>query len=106
MTDPSLIVLDEPTSGLDSFKALGIVKTLHKLAREKGKTIIATIHQPSSEALEFFDKLIFMAEGHVVFQGSVMRSKQYFESIGHKIKPHSNPVDNYMRLLTVNYPKK
>ena len=44
VTDPSLIVLDEPTSGLDSFKALGIVKTLHKLAREKGKTIIATIH--------------------------------------------------------------
>ena len=106
MTDPSLIVLDEPTSGLDSFKALGIVKTLHKLAREKGKTIIATIHQPSSEALEYFDKLILMAEGHVLFQGSVMRSKQYFESIGHKIKPHSNPVDNYMRLLTVNYPKK
>ena len=67
VTDPSLIVLDEPTSGLDSFKALGIVKTLHKLAREKGKTIIATIHQPSSEALEYFDKLIMMAEGHVVF---------------------------------------
>ena len=47
-----------------------------------------------------------MAEGHVVFQGSVMRSKQYFESIGHKIKPHSNPVDHYMRLLTINYPRK
>lgn len=44
ITDPSLIVLDEPTSGLDSFKATGIVKILHKLARNKGKTIIATIH--------------------------------------------------------------
>ena len=33
VTDPSLIVLDEPTSGLDSFKALGIIKLLHKLAR-------------------------------------------------------------------------
>ena len=62
-----MILLDEPTSGLDSFKALGIIKTLHNLARVKGKTIIATIHQPSSEALEYFDKLIMMAEGHVVF---------------------------------------
>lgn len=44
ITDPSLIVLDEPTSGLDSFKATGIVKTLHHLARTKGKTVIATIH--------------------------------------------------------------
>jgi len=44
ITDPSLLVLDEPTSGLDSFKATGLVQTLHRLARTKGKTIIATIH--------------------------------------------------------------
>ena len=44
VTDPALIVLDEPTSGLDSFKALEIIKLLHNLARNKGKTIIATIH--------------------------------------------------------------
>jgi len=75
VTDPSLIVLDEPTSGLDSFKAVGICKTLHDLARNKGKTIIATIHQPSSTAFAYFDKLILMAEGHILFQGSAMRSK-------------------------------
>ena len=44
VTDPSLIVLDEPTSGLDSFKATGLVRILHRLARDKGKTIIASIH--------------------------------------------------------------
>ena len=45
ITDQSLILLDEPTSGLDSFKALQIVKLLEKQAK-KGKTVIATIHQP------------------------------------------------------------
>ena len=50
VTDPSLIVLDEPTSGLDSFIATSLVKTLHKLSRLRGKTIIATIHQPSSKS--------------------------------------------------------
>jgi ABC-type multidrug transport system ATPase subunit len=49
ITNPSLILLDEPTSGLDSFKAIQIVKLLKKLARN-GKTVISTLHQPSSES--------------------------------------------------------
>jgi len=65
--NPSLIMLDEPTSGLDSWNALNIVKTLQKLARERGKTIISTIHQPSSQAFAFFDRLILMADGHIVY---------------------------------------
>ena len=66
ITDPSIIRLDEPTSGLDSIKALQIVKLLHKLAR-KGKTVISTIHQPSSMAFTYFDRLILMMDGHIVY---------------------------------------
>lgn len=68
ITDPSLILLDEPTSGLDSFKAYQIVKLLKKLARN-GKTVISTIHQPSSESFHLFDRLILMSDGHIVYQG-------------------------------------
>ena len=67
VTDPSLLVLDEPTSGLDSFKATALVQTLHQLARTRGKTIIATIHQPSSLAFSYFDKLILLQDGNIVF---------------------------------------
>lgn len=66
VTDPALILLDEPTSGLDSFKALSIVKLLKQLAG-KGKTVISTIHQPSSEAFALFDRLILMCDGFVVY---------------------------------------
>jgi len=66
ITDPSLILLDEPTSGLDSFKALKIVKIMQELAR-RGKTVISTIHQPSSESFRCFDRLILMADGHIVY---------------------------------------
>ena len=60
ITDPSLILLDEPTSGLDSFRASSIVLLLKRLAREKGKTIISTIHQPNSDAYQNFDRVIFL----------------------------------------------
>ena len=67
ITDPQVILLDEPTSGLDSFTAVKIVKLLQKLARSKGKTVISTIHQPSSESFLNFYRLILMADGFIVY---------------------------------------
>jgi ABC-type multidrug transport system ATPase subunit len=48
ITDPRVVLLDEPTSGLDSFTAVKICRILKEIARKHGKTICATIHQPSS----------------------------------------------------------
>lgn len=67
ITDPSVLMLDEPTSGLDSFKATSIVRLLKSLADKRGKTIISTIHAPSSEAFYYFDRLILMADGFTVY---------------------------------------
>lgn len=66
VTDPSLLILDEPTSGLDSVKATSLVKILKKQAL-KGMTVISTIHSPNSKQFENFDKLILMANGHIVY---------------------------------------
>jgi ATP-binding cassette subfamily G (WHITE) protein 1 len=104
ITDPSLILLDEPTSGLDSFKALQIVKLLERQAK-KGRTVVATIHQPSSEAFNIFDRLILMMDGYIVYQGRAKDSTSYFASIGHSCPVTSNPADFYMKILSVNYPK-
>jgi ABC-type multidrug transport system ATPase subunit len=71
-------MLDEPTSGLDSFTSLRLVRTLHNLAREKGKTIVATIHQPSSAAFSYIDKLFLMAEGKIIYQGRAKKAQDYF----------------------------
>lgn len=78
VTDPSLVLLDEPTSGLDSFTAKQICKTLQNLAHKDGKCIVATIHQPSSESFFYFDKLLLMADGHIVYQGIANRAPKYF----------------------------
>ena len=49
--------LDEPMSGLDSFMAKSILIILKKMS-ESGRSIICTIHQPSSEMFEMFDKSV------------------------------------------------
>ena len=69
ITDPKCVLLDEPTSGLDSFTAVRICKILQNYAREQHKTIVCTIHQPSSEAYSYCDRLILLADGYVVYQG-------------------------------------
>jgi ABC-type multidrug transport system ATPase subunit len=66
ITDPSLIFLDEPTSGLDSFTSLSIMKLMKKQARE-GLTVVCTIHQPSSEIFNLFDRLILLKDGHLIY---------------------------------------
>lgn len=105
ITEPNVVLLDEPTSGLDSFTAVKIVKILRKLAREQGKTICATIHQPSSQAFAFFDRLILMCDGNIVYQGDATESTDYFKSLGYQVRRFDNPADVFMRCLAVNYPK-
>ena len=55
ITDPPLLFADEPTSGLDSFMAESLVSALQQLA-DQGRTIICTIHQPSSEVYAMFHR--------------------------------------------------
>jgi ABC-type multidrug transport system ATPase subunit len=57
----------EPTSGLDSFTAISIVRLLKRLSR-RGRTIIFTIHQPSSDIFAAFDRLILMVKGKQIYQ--------------------------------------
>lgn len=64
---PSLLLfLDEPTSGLDSQAAFSIVRFLRKLCAS-GQAIICTIHQPSSELIEQFDKILALNPGGNTF---------------------------------------
>lgn len=69
---------DEPTSGLDSFMSQNVVSVLKDMAAG-GRTIICTIHQPSSEVYEMFDNLLLMAEGRVAYMGEANKALEFFE---------------------------
>jgi ABC-type multidrug transport system ATPase subunit len=61
------LTLAELTSGLDSFTALKIVEAVKGLAR-RGKTVIAIVHQPSTDIFEAFDRIYLLAAGREVYQ--------------------------------------
>lgn len=60
--EPQVVMLDEPTSGLDSFTAFLLILSLKKYS-EKGNTVVFTIHQPSSDIWNMFDRIILMVKG-------------------------------------------
>jgi ABC-type multidrug transport system ATPase subunit len=45
---------------------------------DRGKTIICTIHQPSSDIFEKFDKLCLLAEGRLAFIGDASEGPKFF----------------------------
>ncbi|CAK4174918.1 unnamed protein product, partial [Aphanomyces euteiches] len=98
LTNPSLLFVDEPTSGLDSFMAESVVQQMQKLARE-GRTILATIHQPSSELFSLFDSLYLLSNGRTVFYGKAADSMAYFASIGYPCPNYMNPTDYFMKQI-------
>lgn len=100
LTNPSLLFVDEPTSGLDSFMAETVVLQMRELAR-RGRTVIATIHQPSSELFEIFDKLYLLVDGCTVYNGPASQSIAHFGSLGLKCPAFMNPTDYFMKQLVV-----
>ena len=90
--NPSIIFLDEPTSGLDTYTAYSLIKSLKNLT-EEGRTVVATIHQPSSEILRLFDDMILLNHGKIVYQGEVKNLVPYFDNIGYKCPEYTNPSD-------------
>lgn len=104
ISEPVIFILDEPTSGLDSFTA-ELVISLLKVQANKGKTIIFTIHQPSTSIFQMFDRLILMTEGHFIYQGTAQKSMKYFEKINFKCLEHTNPPDHYIRTIHIKHRK-
>jgi ATP-binding cassette, subfamily G (WHITE), eye pigment precursor transporter len=84
VTNPKLVFLDEPTTGLDSSSALSCVRLLRSVAR-RGATILATIHQPSSEVFALFDDFILMKDGRIMHQGPVELVHASFMKYGYPI---------------------
>ncbi len=62
----TLLLVDEPLSALDPTRAVQAVTTLTEAAREKGATLVASLHHVEM-ALQHFARIVGMRGGEVVF---------------------------------------
>ncbi|WP_053026966.1 amino acid ABC transporter ATP-binding protein [Staphylococcus haemolyticus] len=76
---PDIILFDEPTSALDPEVVYDVLKVMKDLAKE-GMTMVVVTHEMGFSK-DVSDKVIFMADGHVIEEGS---PQQIFQSPTHQ----------------------
>ncbi|CAH3142936.1 unnamed protein product [Porites evermanni] len=100
LTNPLVLFADEPTSGLDSYMAQSLIGSLQRLAAS-GRTIMCTIHQPSSEVYAMFDSVLFLAEGRTAYMGTTAEAVPHFERLGYPCPMNYNPADYFVQTLAI-----
>lgn len=71
-----------------SAAAFFVTSKLRTLARD-GKTIIASIHQPSSEVFNCFDTLFLLSEGRTIYFGPASKALE----VGGHLLPKFGEID-------------
>ncbi|MEE9278494.1 MAG: ATP-binding cassette domain-containing protein, partial [Dehalococcoidia bacterium] len=64
--DPQAILADEPVSALDPARAEDLIRLLVEIARERERTLVASLHAVPL-ALKYFDRIVALREGRLVF---------------------------------------
>ncbi|XP_057956183.1 ABC transporter G family member 15-like [Malania oleifera] len=102
LTRPRLLFLDEPTSGLDSASAFFVIQTLKNVACD-GRTIISSVHQPSSEVFALFDDLFLLSGGEAVYFGEAKMAVEFFAEAGFPCPRKRSPSDHFLRCINSDF---
>ncbi|KAL4196292.1 hypothetical protein AMTRI_Chr04g245470 [Amborella trichopoda] len=105
LTRPSLLFLDEPTSGLDSAASYHVMTRIARLASHDGRTVVASIHQPSAEVFGLFSTLCLLSTGKTVYFGPATAASEFFALSGFPCPSLRNPSDHFLRTINSDFDK-
>nr|CAD1831389.1 unnamed protein product [Ananas comosus var. bracteatus] len=95
---PSLLFLDEPTSGLDSTSAYSVVEKVKDIAKG-GSIVLMTIHQPSFRIQILLDRLIILARGRLIYQGSPTALPAHLAGFGRQVPDGENSIEYLLDVI-------
>ncbi|KAK4271295.1 hypothetical protein QN277_020006 [Acacia crassicarpa] len=105
ITRPKLLFLDEPTSGLDSAASYYVMSRIASLNIRDGiqRTIVASIHQPSSEVFQLFHNLCLLSSGETVYFGPASEANEFFATNGFPCPSLYNPSDHFLKIINKDF---
>ncbi|KAJ3277913.1 hypothetical protein HK104_002846 [Borealophlyctis nickersoniae] len=106
LTDPSVLIVDEPTSGLDAFTSRNVMLLLKDLAAT-GRTVICSIHQPRSDIVDLFDRVLLLAcGGRPLYSGPLTSMLPHFSALGYACDHNTNPANFVLDLSSIDFRTK
>lgn len=101
VANPSVLLLDEPTTGLDATAAQDVIRCLSRMAKSRGMTVCAVLHQPRPEIAAMLDQLMLLAlGGRICWLGPLGPAMQYFASLGFICPPNCDAPDFLLDILS------
>ena len=82
---PSVLILDEPTSQLDPIAAQEFLKTLEKINRELGTTVILSEHR-LEDAFSISDRVIVMDGGKIIADAEPKKIGEILKTLRHDMQ--------------------
>ncbi len=89
-----VLLLDEPTVHLDINHQVEVLELVRKLNRERGLTVLATMHDLNLASL-YFDRLVLLKQGRIVAHGSpreVLSAERVREVFGAQVVVQAHPA--------------
>ncbi|OJD36675.1 abc transporter [Diplodia corticola] len=103
ITSPKILFLDEPTSGLDSAASHEVISFVRNIAKENNLIVITSIHQPSTQTFNLFDKVLLLSQGKTVYNGPISTMNNYLAALGYPIPMYTNPAEFIIDLVNTDF---